>query len=1515
MGKIEDRFEVSRKELLDLSFRNPLLNYKLRAISGLEFSDLNCSDIYDYLVNQGKHVYFTNIPTTNPSKLVSLIDEKELKKKLLKTYRQAKLYLEEKGANILFLALGFLKWKDNSDDIFYRSPLILIPVDIYKQENSDKFYIDYSGEEIRLNISLITKLKNDFNINIDYEEDDEIKEVDKYFRFVLEAIKNQDQWEVELTKGAFDFFSYAKFLMYKDLDLSIWLNNDKNLDNKILEKLFITDFDDKLTENIDVEKDLDPLNIHNVVDADSSQGKVIFDINKGKNMVIQGPPGTGKSQTITNIIASSILLGKSILFVSEKKAALDVVKRRLENVGLGDLVLELHSQKTNKKDVLKSIEKTLNLGDVNIEDDAQLNKKYEDSKDDIDKYLLLLRKEVNKSSLSLIDIYGEALEVKEKIEASNARLPRIAFENIANWTNEEFNKRYEVVSEFVSLVNSIGKIEKHPLYGVTLTSLLPYEQVALKEKVSDLEESLNNLVQVINDISNVFETKSINTIFDAGRLVNSIYFVKKYQYLSKINPADPYYLTKGKELDEYVKNAIDLQKQAGKYSTSIYLHQDEIKNLADKYFSLSFFERKKDIELNKELSSYFTNKKINKGKIKSLLEHLNIYKKLHEIEPFFKYLFKDLFTGLFSTNWSSIFPLISDAKKFLTEIMSYSVVSQVRLVIQDLDKIEQLDELLKKYFERKKNFEERLEAFFASSKFDSTLKFPYNFWYLDYTFNDLRKTILSWKFNLDSIVDVVRYNSLVEDFKKLKLDPLFNYYLNSGKQEYLIDILSFEYYDSLINYAYAHNQDLAQFKEYKMERLIEIFKELDLKMEVENIKTILKYHYDHMPKLNDQTKAMAIIRRELQKKRNQMPIRKLFLKSGFTIQKIKPVFMMSPISVANFLPPKEVTFDLVVFDEASQVRPVEAFGALLRAKQVVVVGDSKQLPPTNFFDNLTNKFDDLNDEDYDVSNMESILSLLLAKNIPQRTLSWHYRSKNQSLISLSNNEFYNSKLKVFPSVNDKDPNQGLIFKYLPDSIYDRGGSRTNKIEANYVIKEVLNHAKNYPEQSLGVASFSLAQQEELYREFDRQMKLVTDPAIKEFFNKHQDEPFFIKNLESVQGDERDAIFISIGYGYDQEHNITMDFGPLNKDGGERRLNVLITRAKIKCLVFSNINSHDINLSKTSAKGVVALKRFLDYAQNRTLYKSNNLKNYKEDKFSEYLANKLSEYGYQIDQNIGANVGIDLAIFDPETNSYTVGIECDSSIDLSDSTTDRERIRRNVLKSLGWRIYHVYAPVFYRNPRNEFNKLIDYIIETKKDKEENNVNKINVSIIRKENKLEEKKQNIVTYSSFVGPKRPLRMLTDSILLKNQINRILKVEAPMPLVLLNKILASLTNIPRLNSEYEKNVKEVVKNLEEYEIHDDGFIYPKFSEYKLVRNRENLDKAYRRIEFIPDIEIINAIYAALENGEATDLNDINKVVLFYLGFTANKKLEDRINGLLSKLLEEKKLYLDEGFLYIQD
>ena len=303
--------------------------------------------------------------------------------------------------------------------------------------------------------------------------------------------------------------------------------------------------------------------------------------------------------------------------------------------------------------------------------------------------------------------------------------------------------------------------------------------------------------------------------------------------------------------------------------------------------------------------------------------------------------------------------------------------------------------------------------------------------------------------------------------------------------------------------------------------------------------------------------------------------------------------MMSPLSVAQYLDPtnEELQFDVVIFDEASQVKPEDALGAFMRGKTAVVMGDTQQLPPTSFFDQMATG--ESEEEVATSLDMESILHLCKL-SFPVKMLKWHYRSRHESLISVSNKEFYNNELLVYPSPSHDDPELGLKLHYNPNTVYDRGSSSANHLEARDVVKEIFNHFDKYGDtKSLGVGTFSVAQKNAILEELEIERK--KRPELEPLFSENKDERFFVKNLETIQGDERDVILISVGYGYDQAGKMSLNFGPLNQDGGERRLNVLITRAREKCVVFSNFKAYDMHLTANPPYGVKALKEFLSYA--------------------------------------------------------------------------------------------------------------------------------------------------------------------------------------------------------------------------------------------------------------------------------------------------------------------------------
>jgi very-short-patch-repair endonuclease len=375
-----------------------------------------------------------------------------------------------------------------------------------------------------------------------------------------------------------------------------------------------------------------------------------------------------------------------------------------------------------------------------------------------------------------------------------------------------------------------------------------------------------------------------------------------------------------------------------------------------------------------------------------------------------------------------------------------------------------------------------------------------------------------------------------------------------------------------------------------------------------------------------------------------------------------------------------------------------------------VVGDTKQLPPTSFFDRMV--MDEVAEEDEEAysmtSDMPSILSLCNAQRAPERMLRWHYRSRHESLIAVSNYEFYDSRLVVFPSPGAVS-NLGLVLHYLPDTAYDRGKSRTNKLEAEAVANAVMEHAARYPGKTLGVVAFSEAQKGAVMDAIELRRK--ASPQLEPFFSTAGPEPFFVKNLESVQGDERDVIMISVGYGKDASGYLSMSFGPLNNDGGEKRLNVLITRAKERCEVFTNLTHDDIDLNRTKGQGVKAFKTVLKYAATGIIDIPQATGKEADSPFEEAVCNQLEGLGYTVHQQVGSNgFFIDLAVVDPQQQGrYILGIECDgASYHAARSARDRDRLRQNALEGMGWTFHRIWSTDWFRHPDVELKRLVEAI---------------------------------------------------------------------------------------------------------------------------------------------------------------------------------------------------------------
>jgi very-short-patch-repair endonuclease len=458
------------------------------------------------------------------------------------------------------------------------------------------------------------------------------------------------------------------------------------------------------------------------------------------------------------------------------------------------------------------------------------------------------------------------------------------------------------------------------------------------------------------------------------------------------------------------------------------------------------------------------------------------------------------------------------------------------------------------------------------------------------------------------------------------------------------------------------------------------------------------------------TSEIGVLLRETNKRRRHLPLRKLFAAMPTLLQKLKPCIMMSPLAVSTYFDSCDVRFDLVIFDEASQVRPHDAICAIYRGKQLIVAGDQMQLPPTNFFERLTSEEEESDEEQQNTNDYESILDVCASMGLPRQRLKWHYRSKRESLIAFSNKFFYGGELITFPSVFDVEGSSGVMLNFIADAQRAKKGTVTNALEATRIAEAVIQHARQRPEKSLGVITMNVSQQMLVWDEIRRLQHTASD--IESFLSAQNPEPFFVKNLENVQGDERDVIFLGVGFAKDELGKLNHNFGPLNRSGGERRLNVAVTRARESLCVFSSIKAQDIDLARTSAMGASLLKAYLDFAERGAVALAGaNSESSDADNDSEFEAQverALRSHGLDVRRQVGCcGFRIDLALVHPQHKGrYVLGIEADgATYHSSASARDRDRLRQELLESLGWRIIRIWSTDWIRNPQPQVERVL------------------------------------------------------------------------------------------------------------------------------------------------------------------------------------------------------------------
>jgi very-short-patch-repair endonuclease len=1248
------------------------------------------------------------------------LDPEKLEKRLTKVFREQRTLEEEQGISTLYLAIGFLKWfeSDQAEEASF-APLILVPVTIVRTSGGDGYLLRGRDDEIGDNTSLREKLRTNFGVQLPPIPDGERWKPSIYFDEIENEIRRLPRWEVDRTAIGLGFFSFSKFMMWRDLDNSTW-PDDALLDHPLINILLgngsnfetlpaLVSDDEPIDKHIDLSKCV------HVINADSSQAIVIEEARIGRNLVVQGPPGTGKSQTITNLIAAAVHAGKKVLFVAEKTAALEVVYDRLRRAGLGPLCLEVHSRKASKSEVLKSLEQSFRLGTVPKFDET-VPFKLAACRDQLNQWSRAMHEPIGDSGRTPFEVIGRQV----KLRADATRLLDVRLHEAATWTAAKIATVEEVTTRAANILSQLQLIpQNHPWFGTNIDAQSPFDLDRLNPKLNATIAMVTRLAEDIRRVFALLTERREPSLANASAAISAFRHLASAPVKTRTILSNSVWTTKLDAVEHSIDDAENLASSIAA-ADALFVPEARATDAAALMRVLradgpSFFRR-----FNNRYRTAVADLRANcRDKLPRSLEgRLALLEKLLKGQEARRKF--DLHSALLSqalgslwandkTSWAEARMLATWARQAVSELGSNNLFT-LAAKTTDLHVFSKFADALEDAISKTLSLLQEIQqairpdprVLFSTSDLNSA------------TLPQIAARLALWRENLARINEWVTARNILQNLRDEGLDGiaqgLISGTINPQEIRPAVDLLVAE---ALWKRAAHENPELLTLEGDVRRDRVEQFRKLDEKKIRLSSNEVLERFLEQRPSIL--TGEVGIIKTEIEKKRGHRPIRKLMKEAGSAVQRLKPIFLMSPLSVAQFLPPGHLRFDLVVIDEASQIAPEDALGALARAKQIVVVGDDKQLPPTNFFKIVNAGDDDESDEAEEAirankpSDFESILSLSRAKGMSERMLAWHYRSKHPSLIAFSNHECYSNRLLLPPSPFYQTSDFGMSFVKTPRGHYDRGGTSRDLVQAGDVAKAVAEHIKNRPSKSLGVACLSVQQRDAVDDMID---KLGIRSEVEDFSPKG--ERLFVKNLEAVQGDERDVIFISVGYGVAPEQSRPfLNFGPVSRDGGERRLNVLASRARERCVVFSSITAADIP-ADTEVRGTRMLRTLLGFAETGSLPGIMSGGGF-DSPFEEAVARVITESGFVAHSQVGVRgFRIDLGIIDPaRPGEYILGVECDgAAYHSARSARDRDRLRQEVLESMGWRLHRIWSTDWFRNPMRETDRLLAAIASAK-----------------------------------------------------------------------------------------------------------------------------------------------------------------------------------------------------------
>ena len=1365
------RLERWQRSLLDLTLRNRMLDAReTRTLVVLSGTD--------------PLAVVAAVDEARPLEVTAALPPDELGRRLTAMARAARESLSESGARTLWIVLGTLRWYEtpgsgDEDAVPRHAPLVMLPVEMRRTAAGARYDVrTVEGEDWRWNDTLVEKLKVDFGLVLPppVRREDGDPDLAATFDAVSAAVAAMPRWEV-VRECRLGILSFTKHVMWTDLGE----RGQALLQAPVVAHLAAGGAAAFPSGDFPSEDGLDakpPGELFAPLDCDASQLAAVLAAANGRTFVLQGPPGTGKSQTITNLIAQCLATGKSVLFVAEKMAALEVVQRRLAAAGLADFCLEVHSHKAKKREVVTELARVLERVWRPNAPVAGQDERLEAARDDLNQLARALHTP-GPSGISVHDALARLGELKDEWRLEGDV-------GVQGVTADVVAVRRDALEKLAQAAIAIDPVATHPWHGSTLETWPVDGQERVAAAVAAAQAAGKALAAAVAAVPAIVPGLAAQTRADLeglGALAEKIVTTPRpgAELVMAAGPGgaargggtsatgavgDRIALVKARQQGGIVMDAaprdpdawLSLVRQrrelgkklAERWSDAIYSLElgalvSTFERWAGRFFLFRWFALRKPRKAAKQALAAGVALP-DDATIAHDLDQARIVEKTdvlleaarpaarswlgslaaaadddgdlapveralawtHELADVFA---KVNVTGDRASAWRAVVATVSDGPETSdasegsagpdsTGIATFTTLA--RAVATWRDALAKLAET----------------CGVTVGDVDDEASAGDSFAHLGAGhLAALARRTQEWAAEPGALRDWTAYARARKVAMAAGLDGVVaQIEAETVADDRVVGAWERALHAAVAEAGVAGAPPLARFHGATHQARIAEFVELDrAQLGIARARAIARLA-ERVPKVTGDVAEggeIGVLLHEAKKQRRHRPLRALFRDIPNLLTRLKPCLLMSPLSVAQYLDPERdalAGFDVVVFDEASQIPTSDAIGALARGKAAVVVGDSRQLPPTRFFDVGGGDALAAPGDPDDVEELESILDECVAARLPELRLSWHYRSRHEDLIGFSNDRYYDGRLDIFPAAAAGAADLGVAWRKI-DGVYDRAGTRTNRAEAEAVVADIVARLSD-PERakkSIGVVTFSKPQQELVLDLLDEARR--AQPDLERFFGDEPPEPVLVKNLETIQGDERDVILFSIGYGPDRDGKVTMNFGPLNKDGGERRLNVAVTRAREQLVVFSSLEP-DVIDRDVAALGVRHLGELLRYVRDGERAGGARGERPAATPLTRAIGDALAAKGWTVHHQIGcAGYRVDLAIVDPDDpGRYVLGIESDGpSYARAHTARDRDRLRAYVLGNLGWRLHRVWSLDWWHDPEKEAARLHNAVI--------------------------------------------------------------------------------------------------------------------------------------------------------------------------------------------------------------